>query len=186
MWRNSMENQSCRKIPAKWLAVLLVVLLMAAMTFAGCSGSKQDTPTAEKSGQMVSNPAQETEATEEVLSVPLATKYIVLSYPAELEGKVTVAYEDVKDGQKITFTTNIGGEELELFHFSISASGDDGYLLGTLEDEKAGSLLVCTSVQDYANGNWKPEDYNKINSMQERVNDIIVQFYADSRFTPSR
>lgn len=173
-----MENESHRKIPAKWLTVLLVVLLTIGMTFIGCSA-----PTAEESG---SEPTQETEAMEKDISVPLATKYIVLSYPAELEDDVTVAYEDVKDGQKITFTTNIAGEELELFHFSISASGDDGYLLGTLEDETAGSLLVCMNVQEYANGNWKPEDYNKINSMQERVNDIIVQFYADPRFVPNQ
>lgn len=176
-----MENQSRRKIPAKWLSVLLVILLTIVMTFMGCTA-----PTAEESGQLVSDSAQEAESTEEVLSVPMATKYIVLSYPAELEGDVTVTYEDVKDGQKITFTTNIAGEESELFHFSISASGDDGYLLGTLEDEKAGSLLVCMSVQEYANGNWKPEDYNKINSMQERVNDIIVQFYADPCFVPNQ
>ena len=52
-----------------------------------------------------------------------------------------------------------------------------------LEDEKDGSLVVCVNVEDYSDGNLKPEDFNKINAMQERVNDIIVQFYDDSRFT---
>ena len=130
-------------------------------------------------------PAENQEEATEAPVVPLPTNYIVLSYPAELENEVAVTYENLNDGQMITFTTNFTGEELVLFRFSISASGDDGFALGVLKDEQAGDLMVCVHVEEYTNGNWAPEDFNKLNALQERVNDIIVQFYDDPRFVPN-
>lgn len=168
------------KTKSKRLLTLLAAVMLMVVVFAGCSkesAEAQPTATAQ-----VGEGAEITEAS----AVPLSTNYIVLSYPAELEEDVKVSYENLEDGQMIIFTTDFTGEELELFHFSISTSGDDGYPLGVLEDEQAGSLVVCMYVQEYTDGNWKPEEFNKLNSMQERVNDIIVQFYEDERFVPSR
>lgn len=181
-----MENKNRKSFPIKWLVVLLVVLLVAAVAFVAGKQMTDAHSAAADEGQLASDPEDEGDVMEEAQSLPLATKHIILTYPAELEGDVTVSYEEMNDGQKVTFTTNIAGEELELFHFSITTSGDDGYFLGTLEDKKAGSLMVYTHVPEYENGSWKPEDYNKISSMQERVNDIIVQFYEDARFVPNR
>lgn len=162
----------------KRMILLAAMVALAAVLFAACSSQ----PSADKVQTPVSQgDAEGTEAP----AIPLATNYIVLSYPAELEQDVTVSYENLKDGQLIRFTTDFTGEELELFSFSISTSGDDGYTLGTLEDPEAGSLMVCMHVKEYTEGNWKPEDFNKLNAMQERVNDIIVQFYEDERFVPS-
>lgn len=126
------------------------------------------------------------EKTEEAPGLPLVTKYMVLSYPSELEGLVDIAYEELEDGQQIIFTTDLTGEELELFRFSISKSGTDGYQLGVLTDEEAGQLFVCMNVTEYSSGSWTPEEYAKLNAMQERVNDIIIQFYDDPRFTAAR
>lgn len=159
------------------LLVLLAAIVAAAVVFTGCQ--KETTADNTQAMEYISE-----EDPTEAAVVPLATNYIILSYPAELEEDVKVTYEDIADGQKITFTTDFTGEELELFHFTISTSGTEGYSLGELEHEQAGTLLVCMNVKEYTDGNWKPEDFNKLNAMQERVNDIIVQFYDDPRFTP--
>ena len=119
-------------------------------------------------------------------AIPVPTKYIVLSYPAELEGEVKVAYQETDNGQTIHFITDFTGDELELFRFSIGKDVADGYQLGVLEDEELGSLNVCVSVKEYTNGTFKPEEYNKLNMLQGYVNEIIVQFYADSRFVPNK
>lgn len=182
-----MENAT-RKKPLSRLAILLVaVIVMMAVTFAACAqqGAEAPVPPAEENQTVGEQIADDQEYETEVPAVPLPTNYIVLSYPAELENEVTVTYEDLRDGQMITFTTDFTGEEVELFRFSISSSGDDGYPLGVLKDEKAGELVVCMHVDAYTEGNWKPEDFNKLNAMQERVNDIIVQFYEDPRFVPN-
>ena len=172
----------------KALLWLLVVLL--ALPLAGC-GEEQAPETepvltqgAENSAEVPEN-SEEPEITEEP-GVPLSTKYIVLSYPAELEGEVSIRYEEIADGQEIIFSTDFTGENLELFRFSISKNGTDGYELGVLQDAEDGELRVCVDVKDYENGRWTPEQYQKINALQERVNDIIVQFHDDPRFVPVR
>lgn len=84
----------------------------------------------------------------------------------------------------ILFTTDFTGEELELFRFYISRSPTEGYPLGTLTDAQYGEMTVCVEVKEYSSGSWTPEEYAKLGAMQERVNDIIVQFHEDPRFTP--
>lgn len=161
------------------VAVALLVMLLRPdepPNYAGNPTSPTEPSYTEESG----------EKTEEDPGLPLVTKYMVLSYPSELEELVNVAYEELADGQQIIFTTHFTGEELELFRFSISKSGTDGYQLGVLTDEEAGQLLVCMNVTEYNSGSWTPEEYAKLNAMQERVNDIIIQFYDDPRFTATR
>lgn len=165
---------------------LLAAVLSVSVVLSGCG--KEDVPETEPSEipptQQTENPADE-EITEEP-GIPLSTKYIVLSYPAELEDTVGIRYEDLADGQEIIFSTEFTGGELELFRFSLSKSGTDGYELGVLNDEEAGELRVCVDVKEYENGSWTPEEYAKLTAMQERVNDIIIQFHDDPRFTPAR
>lgn len=177
-----MEELNSKKPLPKWLIMLLIVLSIAVVVALVLGLAK---PADNQNPVEVIQPVSEEDSAEPA-TVPLATNYIVLSYPAELEEDVKIAYEEISDGQKITFTTDFTGEELELFHFTISKSGTEGYAIGVLEDEQHGSLVVCMNVHEYSNGNWKPEDFNKINAMQERVNDIIIQFYDDPRFTPNK
>lgn len=181
-----MKNTT-RKMPlSKLLILLLAVIVMVAVVFTACGQQEADATLPPVDEQIADDqPGDNQEEEAEAPVVPLPTNYIVLSYPAELENEVAVTYENVNDGQMITFTTNFTGEELVLFRFTISASGDDGYPLGILNDEQAGELVVCVDVEEYTNGNWTPEDYNKLNALQERVNDIIVQFYEDPRFVPN-
>lgn len=177
-----MEN--CKKKPLFKLLILFAGAALMVSGLAGCGKAGEDTlPSQEVSANTLEVP---TETTEEAPAIPLPTKYIVLSYPKALQEDVKVSYEDQKDGQKIIFTTGFTGEDLELFHFIISKSDSAGYLLGTLEDAQAGEMFVCVNVCEYAAGNWEVADYQKLNELQSRVNDIIVQFHEDDRFTPVR
>ena len=168
---------------------LWAILLCASMTLAvtGCNRAEDDfkeppepTPT-----QPLQTEVNEEQITEEI-AVPLVTEYIILSYPSEMEDMVSVTSEEMPDGQQIIFTTEFTGEELELFRFLISKSGTQGYELGVLSDDQHGDLIVCVDVKDYSNGNWNPEDYAQLMAMQDRVNDIIIQFHEDPRFTSAR
>ena len=163
--------------------ILILSIVLSAALF-GCKPAEAP-PATTPSEPPVTQP-QQVETIPEDAGIPFVTKYMVLSYPAELEDVVSIQYEDLTDGQQIIFTTSFTGEELELFRFSISKSGTEGYQLGVLKDENAGELLVCMNVKEYENGSWTPEQYAKLTGMQERVNDIIVQFYEDSRFTASK
>lgn len=167
--------------------IIFILSAMLSVTLFGCK-SAETPPTTAPSEPAATQPQQaETgdETIPEDAGIPFVTEYIVLSYPSELEDMVSIQYEELTDGQQIIFTTGFTGEELELFRFSISKSGTDGYQLGTLKDETEGELLVCMDVKDYSNGSRTPEEYTKLTAMQDRVNDIIIQFYEDPRFTPS-
>ena len=167
----------------KPLHKLLILILSAALIVTGLVGcgeeAEETNPSQDLSGNVTEGPTEEPK-------VALPTRYIVLSYPAEIKEDVKVSYEDLKDGQKIIFTTDFTGQELELFRFVISKTVTEGHQLGVLEDAQAGSLAVCVSVQEYLSGNWEIADYNKLNALQERVNDIMAQIQADPRFTPMR
>lgn len=171
--------QETKKKASKWLIPVLVLVLLVSLAVVLVATRKPPSLDYEVPGDVIVP-----EDTGEETTVPLATDYIVLSYPNEMKDEVSVAYENLEDGQKITFTTGITGEELELFHFTITVSGDEGYHLGTLQDGEK-SLIVSMHVQEFADGNWAPEVYNRLNELQSRVNDIIIQFYDDPRFVPN-
>ncbi|MBE6981889.1 MAG: hypothetical protein E7437_06160 [Ruminococcaceae bacterium] len=169
---------------------LLATLLALFLTASGCAQEAAQTQTETKTeSQAVTEqsaaPSDPGTVPTEPGAVALPTKYIVLSYPEEIADRVTVSYEDQKDGQAIIFTTDITGESLELFRFTIGSAADAGYVLGTLEDPDAGSLTVCADVKDYSNGNLDPDVYNELIDLQTRVNDIIVRFHEDERFVPN-
>lgn len=160
--------------------IRLLILILAAVIVAAVILAVITLPNRASSG-----PGQDTSqgVTEEPV-IALPTKYILLSYPAELKEDVKISYEDLQDGQKIIFTTDFTGESLELFRIVISKSAAEGYQLGVLEDPQAGELAVCVNVHAYSNGNWEIEEYNKLGALQARVNDILAQIQEDPRFTP--
>lgn len=154
------------------VVVIAAVVLLGTMGKQAPAQPQEPVPTADPAVQVIEEPA----------GIPLDTDYIVLSYPAELEEDVSVSYLDLEDGQKVVFTTQFTGEEMELFYFTIGKDNTDGFFLGTLKDEKAGELQVCVHVPTYTQGKWTAAQYTKLLSMQDRVNDIIVQVYEDPRF----
>lgn len=172
------KQKKTRSVLLLLLSVALIAAVVAGVLFLR---SRQGLPV---------GPAQQgaevSEAEEVIPSVALQMEHIQLTFPADLMERITVEYETLTDGQQAVFYTELAEEKLELFRFSLSLSGTDGYRLGILRDKTAGDLIVCVEVQGYSEGSWKPEDYTALNALQERVNDIIAQFYEDSRFVPDR
>ena len=100
------------KIP-KSAMLVMTILLSAAMALTGCARDQQ-----ESKEPALTQPAQMEDGNEQITEdsgIPFTTEYIILSYPSELEDMVSIRYEPLEDGQKILFTTDFTGEELELF-----------------------------------------------------------------------
>lgn len=183
-----MSNQKQKPPVAVVLLCVIIVLLVIAVAMLAVLLLRQNTQQPEQTQppgttQALSQTEQTTEYQES--NVPVVTDYIVLSYPMELQDQVTVTLTDLEDGQQLSFTTDFTGEALELFRFTMNRSGTQEQPLGVLQDE-SGDLTVSVYVPDYSNGTRTPEQYNQLTALQERVNDIIVQFYEDPRFVPEK
>lgn len=160
------------------IALVLVMVMAATAALTGCGKS-------EPAEAAVSEAEIWGTAPEETLGIAVENDYMTFYYPQEWEGKVEEVR--VEDGEKctVTFQTRISGEEVVLFSIVVGPEESDGYLLGWLE-EGENRINVYSVMNEIDSGEWSEEAYNEICSLQERVNDIIVQFYEDERFVPNR
>lgn len=163
----------------KSIAFLLAVSVLAAMALTGCADKQADQPSSEDEIVWVTAP-------EETLGIAVENAYMTFYYPQEWEGKVEEVREETDGNITVTFRTDISGQEVVLFSVVMGPGVVDGYLLGQLEDPQAGIINVYSVMNDISPADWSEEEYSEIAGLQERVNDIIVQFYADKRFVPSR
>ncbi len=116
-----------------------------------------------------------------VVDIPL--KLLSLNYPEELADRLTVESKEDESGAELRFSGDFNGKKLELFGFVISHSNEaEGFVLGTIKDAEKGSFFVIMQVEEINPDGWTEAEYADICALQERVNDIIVQFYADPRF----
>ena len=116
-----------------------------------------------------------------VVEIPL--KLISLNYPEDLADKLSVESKEDDTGAELRFSGEFSGKKLELFGFVISHSNEaEGFVLGTIKDAEKGSFFVIMQVEEINPDGWTEAEYADICALQERVNDIIVQFYADPRF----
>ena len=44
---------------------------------------------------------------------------------------------------------------------------------------------MTTRINEQKATDWPEDVFAEINAMQERINDILIQFYDDPRFTPA-
>lgn len=162
------------------LARILVLAVLAALLLAGC-GEKAPEATEEPT---LSDAEIWGTAPAETLGIAVENDYMTFYYPQEWDGKV----EEVRGGEGeeciVTFRTEISGKEVVLFSIVMTPGEAEGYLLGDLVEN--GSRIHVYSVMNEVNGeDWSESEYAEICSLQERVNDIIVQFYEDGRFDPN-
>ena len=163
----------------KSLSLLLALLMMAAVALTGC-GSKEPKQTEPTEIVWETAPA-------ETLGIAVDNVYMTFYYPQDWEGKLEEVREEKDGNVTVTFRTEISGKEVVLFSVVMGPGVvEEGYLLGQLEDPQAGTINVYTVMNEIIPEGWSEEEYNEICSLQERVNDIIVQFYEDPRFVPSR
>ena len=124
---------------------------------------------------------------EEIPVVDIPLKLISLNYPEELADRLSVETKEDETGAELRFSGDFNGKQLELFGFVIAQSNEaEGFVLGTIKDAEKGSFFVIMQVEEINPNGWTDEEYADICALQERVNDIIVQFYADPRFEASK
>ena len=114
--------------------------------------------------------------------IAVENPYMTYYYASDLADDVTVETTAEADRHEAAFLTEINGQELELFRIILgSGTVENGFVLGTLDDIQVTLVMNEQNAED-----WSEEDFARINALQERINDIIPQFYADSRFTANR
>ena len=159
--------------------MILLLMLAALLALTGCGSA----PAAQ------TEPADESlsgTAPEETQGIAVDNAYMTFYYPQEWEGKVEELREENGKNFKVSFQTKIGEKNVVLFSIVLGPDVCDGYLLGQLKDPEAGTINVYSIINEPVKEDWSEEEYSEICALQERVNDIIVQFYDDDRFVPSR
>ncbi len=160
---------------SKKLILLFVIVMVAAVILTGCK-STGDVPEEQWEEIIPEEPA----------GIPVENDYMTFTYPQEWEGKVEAQPIEEDGNVRVSFQTEISGENLELFAVIMGPQVTDGYILGQLEDPETGTIYVSTDMNEVNREDWSEDDYNEICALQERVNDIIVQFYDDERFVPAK
>lgn len=122
---------------------------------------------------------------DQIIEIPLGV--VKLHYAAELKDQIAVEVEEGEKGAVIRFTALGFAEKLELFSFKLTPDKNaEDYTLGVLQDTQYGELYVMMHMNEQSPEDWTEEAYSEICRLQERVNDIIIQFYEDERFVPVR
>ena len=160
----------------KTRSLLLALLLMAAVVLTGC-GSKEPEQTEPTEIIWETAPA-------ETLGIAVDNAYMTFYYPQEWDGRVEEVREETDGNVMVTFRTDISGKEVVLFSIVMGPEEAEGYLLGHLT-EGGKQIFVYSVMNEMPAEDWSEADYAKICALQERVNDIIIQFFEDPRFTPN-
>lgn len=159
--------------------MILLLMLAALLVLTGCgSAPEAETESADE--------ALWGTAPEETQGIAVDNAYMTFYYPQEWKGKVEELREENGKNVTVSFQTKVGEKDVVLFSIVLGPDVFDGYLLGQLKDPQAGSINVYSIMNELVREDWSEEEYSEICALQERVNDIIVQFYDDDRFVPSR
>lgn len=151
------------------IAVLLVLLLL-----------KPDTAAPDGNGQNVG--AAPSDQITEAVGIPLDGKWTTLYLPRDLEHTLTPVRKETETGVVLQFVATVEQQEVELFSIELSEQQKEGYQLGILHDTLDGDIYVYTSVNEQSAQDWSGEAFSGIEALQQRINDLISQFYEDARF----
>lgn len=162
-----------------WLlaAALILALVLALVLWPGKDISPPD-PELSQDPSFLTGP-EDTDP-----GIGVITPYMTLYYPLEWNGIVTVQQSTDGKNETVIFLATLSGQETELFRVLLGPSAAQGHLVGCLDDLTAGTINVFTEMAVLDPADWSGEDYAELSSMQERVNDIIMQVHEDPRFVP--
>ena len=170
------------------IAALLVIIaiLLAALLLRPEPSLRQEMPTAPTAPSQIAT--QPTEVTfvgtlpgEEQTGIPIDCRWLTLYLPPELEGVVTYRQSQLEEGLRISFYGLIEEQEVALFAFDLSHGICDGFCLGALTLDDA-QVNVYSYVYEQPAEQWSAEDYDRIDALQQWVNEFVAQFHEDPRF----
>ena len=177
-----------------WLIIvllLIVIVVLPAILRNPVTDEQKDSPaesngiTVDADGLPAPTVSDPTEITED-LGIAVENRYMTYRYPSELGDVFTVRETEDENRHEAIFVADISERELELFRIILGTEAETGFELGVLEDETYGAVHVTTVMNEQQTEDWSDEDFDRISALQERINDIIPQFYADPRFEASR
>lgn len=140
----------------------------------------------EEQGTEQLTPPDGTEFIPKDTGVEFTTPYKTLLYPKELQGKVTIDHLNEEGKYSVVFNEKESGVMLFSVTFAKNDAAVEGYVIGTLTHETEGDIKVCVNVNEQTPEQWSEQQYNDFCAMQERINDLMVQFYEDERFDTGR
>lgn len=173
---------------------LLIILLSAALVvslicngilgvqFSSYSLDVNDPEGAADEVQLYTGGPETTEPSPEQL---IPSQYITLFFPKDVVGRLNVVVSEDEDTTVMTFSGIFDGKEVELFEICLTKTHEEGYVLGEFNHSNHGMLSIVMRMAEIPAEEWSEETYSEICVMQERVNDIIAQFYDDDRFVPN-
>ena len=143
------------------IAALLLIAILA-VSICACSNSK---PSSEAESSKVSVVQSTTEAEEVYI---IKTDYADLCYPVKWQNKVNVEVSN----DKVSFST--ADKKVKLF--DLCFGGQDGYVVGELNDKKSVELRAVSYSIDNKLGN-----FDECCAMQEDMNVIIHKLINDGK-----
>lgn len=173
--------------------VAKLAVLMALLLLTGC-GSKAPAAT-----EVETVPPETTAATEpsaangmefapvEEAGVALVTPYITLYCPEEWQDTVKVDQQETETALSLTFHTPMGEGNAVLFSLIFSKENTaEGFLLGSLTEAADGPIYVFAAMNETVPEGLSGEETARFGSMQERVNDLIMQLHEAPGFESGR
>ena len=171
-----LSKSSKRVWPWITTAALVLVLIFGLVIWFGRNTSPPD------SSSLTQNPDFLPEPDSVDPGIGVITPYLILYYPPEWNGIVTVQQSTDGKNETVIFLTEADGKETELFRILLGPAAAQGHLVGCLDDPTAGTINVFTEMAPLDPADWSVESFDELSSMQERVNDIIMQVHEDPRF----
>ncbi len=174
----------------KLLIILLSTALVVSLICNGILGVQlssyslgvNGTEDAADKDQLYTGGPETTEPSPEQL---IPSQYITLFFPKDVVGRLDVVVSEDEDSTVMTFSGIFDGKEVKLFEICLTKTQAEGYVLGEFNHSDHGKLSVVMHMAEIPAEEWSEEVYSEISVMQERVNDIIAQFYDDDRFVPN-
>jgi len=166
------------------IAVLLAVIAALLVALLLKPAPAQTEPATTGQGAYIES--QGTSEPTQDMGLAIDGRWITLYLPRELEGVIVPVRRETDGGVAFSFTTQLGTKNLELFSLDLSTRELEGYRLGTLKGTSDGDIYVYTSVHEQPAQAWSQEEYARIDALQQRINDLIAQFYEDARFQAAR
>ena len=161
-----------------------LVLLFAACTPKMAPAEPQAQPAqAERPEKIENDPVQQ----EEPAATPddvIATAYGELIFPGMWADRVQYEIEENGADVKIHFTGTVDGAEAKLFTLCYGTVPEDGYEMGSLLTD--GDMVVLVSTVMYPivpQEEWPEEATNELYTLQESINDLLVQLQENPDFT---
>lgn len=128
-----------------------------------------------------SNTDRDIDGNEAVEEMVIDTPFCHLYYPAMWKGNLRV--EQIEgDVYTVKFYAQIEGKE-EQHLFDIIFGGEDGYMIGTLNDEGGTSVPVYVVSADFMpDDSWEEEKANTYHAMAEDINYLLDRLNSEASF----